>query len=168
MDIKELVATNQLDLGVVRTENKLLGSRFEIYHNNRSSSSLTALDYIGRRVRVANDNGVEQFLQKNLKSKIRFSGSYIETNVGTQNQDNQSLLTFIPLILVLMTITGAVYPAIDLTAGERERGTMEILVAAPVPRISILFGKFVAVLTVAMLTAMMNLLAMLALSLIHI
>ena len=162
LDIKELVATNQLDLGVVRTENKLLGSRFEIYHNNRSSSSLTALDYIGRRVRVANDNGVEQFLQKNLKSKIRFSGSYIETNVGTQNQDNQSLLTFTPLILVLMTITGAVYPAIDLTAGERERGTMEILVAAPVPRISILFGKFVAVLTVAMLTAMMNLLAMLA------
>src|SRR5262249_23997842 len=35
----------------------------------------------------------------------------------------------VPLILILMTMTGAVYPAIDLTAGERERGTLEILVA---------------------------------------
>jgi ABC-2 type transport system permease protein/sodium transport system permease protein len=54
-------------------------------------------------------------------------------------------------------MTGAVYPAIDLTAGERERGTLEILVAAPIPRMSVLFAKYVAVLTVAMLTALVNL-----------
>jgi len=42
-----------------------------------------------------------------------------------------SLASLVPLILILMTVTGAVYPAIDLTAGERERGTLEILVAAP-------------------------------------
>ena len=63
----------------------------------------------------------------------------------------------IPLILILMTITGGVYPAIDLTAGERERGTLEILMAAPVPRLSLLFAKYVAVLTVALLTALVNL-----------
>ena len=34
--------------------------------------------------------------------------------------------TIVPLVLVLMTITGAVYPAIDLTAGERERGTLPL------------------------------------------
>ena len=55
----------------------------------------------------------------------------------------------VPLILILMTMTGAVYPAIDLTAGERERGTLEILVAAPIPRLAVLFAKYVAVLTVA-------------------
>jgi sodium transport system permease protein len=63
----------------------------------------------------------------------------------------------VPLILILMTITGAVYPAIDVTAGERERGTLEILAAAPVPRLDVLFAKYVAVLTVAMLTALVNL-----------
>ncbi len=63
----------------------------------------------------------------------------------------------VPLILVLMTITGAVYPAIDLTAGERERGTLEVLVAAPVPRLGLLLAKYVAVLTVATLTALVNL-----------
>jgi ABC-2 type transport system permease protein/sodium transport system permease protein len=68
-----------------------------------------------------------------------------------------SFLVLVPLILVLMTITGAVYPAIDLTAGERERGTLEILMAAPVPRLSLLLAKYVAVVAVAMLTALMNL-----------
>ena len=72
-----------------------------------------------------------------------------------------SLATFVPLMLILMTVTGAVYPAIDLTAGERERGTLEVLVAAPVPRLQLLGAKFVAVLTVAILTAIVNLLAML-------
>jgi ABC-2 type transport system permease protein/sodium transport system permease protein len=67
------------------------------------------------------------------------------------------LAALVPLILILMTITGAVYPAIDLTAGERERGTLEILVAAPIPRLSLLLAKYVAVLTVAMLTALVNL-----------
>src|SRR5204863_6491180 len=71
-----------------------------------------------------------------------------------------SLAALVPLILILMTITGAVYPAIDLTAGERERGTLEILVAAPVPRLGLLFAKYVSVLTVAVLTALVNLLTM--------
>src|SRR5262249_8640685 len=67
------------------------------------------------------------------------------------------LSSLVPLILVLMTITGAVYPAIDLTAGERERGTLEVLMAAPIPRVGVLLAKYAAVLTVAMLTGMVNL-----------
>ncbi|MFO1002529.1 MAG: ABC transporter permease subunit, partial [Planctomycetaceae bacterium] len=70
------------------------------------------------------------------------------------------LSAFVPLMLVLMTMTGAVYPAIDLTAGERERGTLEMLIAAPVSRRNLLTGKFIAVFTVAVLTAIINLTAM--------
>ncbi len=72
-----------------------------------------------------------------------------------------NLAAIIPLILVLMTITGAVYPAIDLTAGERERGTLETLIAAPIPRMKILVAKMTAVLTVSILTAVLNLTGML-------
>jgi ABC-2 type transport system permease protein/sodium transport system permease protein len=67
------------------------------------------------------------------------------------------LAAFVPLMLVLMTMTGAVYPAIDLTAGERERGTLEMLIAAPVPPQHILLGKFAAVFLVAVMTAFVNL-----------
>lgn len=67
------------------------------------------------------------------------------------------LATMIPLVLVLMTMAGAVYPAIDLTAGERERGTMEALVVSPTSSVWILFSKYTAVVTVALLTALANL-----------
>src|SRR5207245_5142566 len=70
------------------------------------------------------------------------------------------LAVLVPLLLILMTMTGAVYPAIDLTAGERERGTLEMLMATPVSRVALLGAKYAAVLTVAILTALMNLLMM--------
>jgi len=73
-----------------------------------------------------------------------------------------SLASIIPVVLVLMTLTGAVYPAIDLTAGERERNTLELLMAAPVPRLGLLIAKYVAVVTVALLTAGLNLASMTA------
>jgi len=84
----------------------------------------------------------------------------IELSDIGQRQQAPLLATIIPLVLVLMTITGAVYPAIDLTAGERERGTMEALMASPVPRFYVLLAKYVAVVVVALLTAIANLTAM--------
>lgn len=80
-------------------------------------------------------------------------------DVGQAARGN-TLSTIVPLVLLLMTITGAVYPAIDLTAGERERGTMESVMASPVPRGYVLFAKYTAVVIVAMLTAIANLTAM--------
>jgi ABC-2 type transport system permease protein/sodium transport system permease protein len=62
-----------------------------------------------------------------------------------------------PVILILMTITGAIYPAIDLTAGERERGTLETLMVCPVPILTLIVGKFLVVTTVALLSAFLNL-----------
>ncbi len=84
----------------------------------------------------------------------------VEVDSIGESQSQPLLATIVPLVLVLMTITGAVYPAIDLTAGERERGTMEALIASPIPRGMVLFSKYVAVVTVALLTAVANLGAM--------
>ena len=55
--------------------------------------------------------------------------------------------SIVPLVLVLMTITGAIYPAIDLTAGERERGTLETLLVCPVPPMELITGKYLVVTT---------------------
>lgn len=65
-------------------------------------------------------------------------------------------LQIMPVILVLMTVTGAVYPAIDLTAGERERGTLETLMVAPVPTLEVVTGKFLVVMVVGLITALLN------------
>lgn len=50
-----------------------------------------------------------------------------------------------PLMLVMWMVAGAVQPAVDLTAGEKERGTMETLLISPAERSEIVTGKFLAV-----------------------
>lgn len=67
---------------------------------------------------------------------------------------------FIPYIIVILCFTGAMYPAIDLTAGEKERGTMETLLCSPVSRLNIVLGKFLMVLTASIATMLMLLVSM--------
>ena len=80
--------------------------------------------------------------------------------IATPEKVGGSILgQIVPLILIVMTITGAIYPAIDLTAGERERGTLETLMVAPVPTVDLIAGKFVVVALIAMISAALNLLS---------
>lgn len=50
-----------------------------------------------------------------------------------------------PFILMMWLVAGAIQPAVDLTAGEKERGTMETLLISPAERSEIVAGKFLAV-----------------------
>lgn len=65
-----------------------------------------------------------------------------------------------PALLVIMAVTGAFYPAIDLGAGEKERGTMETLLICPASRSEIVIGKFFTVLLFSVGTALLNLFSM--------
>lgn len=66
----------------------------------------------------------------------------------------------LPLFVVLMVLLGAFYPAIDVTAGERERGTLETVLCAPIQRLDLMFGKVLAVAALATLTGLLNLASM--------
>lgn len=66
----------------------------------------------------------------------------------------------IPYIIILMSLTGAMYPAMDLTAGEKERGTIETLLCSPASRLDLVLGKFLMVLTAAMATTFLSLSSM--------
>lgn len=163
-ELESLIADQVLQVGVLVEWTELGDERppqpeFELIYDKRSVSARAARDELVRRLQAVNDAWTSEVLRR-TKIAASVPAPYAEQHVASKN-NSFSMVTFVPLMLVLMTITGAVYPAIDLTAGERERGTMEILIAAPVPRISLLLGKFVAVLFVAMLTAVVNLIAML-------
>ncbi|MFL5342255.1 MAG: type II CAAX prenyl endopeptidase Rce1 family protein, partial [Gemmataceae bacterium] len=130
----------------------------EIFRRDDSPLGLAAEDFVARRLQRANINLLRLRLAAEGITEppvpVSIEVKFISATPGKKTSVLSSL---VPLILVLMTITGAVYPAIDLTAGERERGTLEILMAAPVPRIGLLLAKYVAVLAVAMLTGLVNL-----------
>ena len=67
----------------------------------------------------------------------------------------------LPFILIISILTGAIYPAIDATAGERERGTLETIMTLPVKKSDIMISKFLSVSTIAVVSAMLNILSML-------
>lgn len=66
----------------------------------------------------------------------------------------------VPYIIIILCFTGAMYPAMDLTAGEKERGTMETLLCSPVARIDLVLGKFLMVLTGSLAAMFLALLSM--------
>jgi sodium transport system permease protein len=66
----------------------------------------------------------------------------------------------IPYFVILLCLTGAMYPAMDLTAGEKERGTMETILCSPVSRTHLVLGKFLMVLTASIATAVLTILSM--------
>ncbi|MGH7127317.1 MAG: ABC transporter permease subunit/CPBP intramembrane protease, partial [Planctomycetaceae bacterium] len=123
--------------------------------------SRRTLEHIESRLEAVNDRAVRGRLQQarldERPEPILVRRQVVEDPQATAAGAFSSL---VPLVLILMTITGAVYPAIDLTAGERERGTLEALIAAPVPRLGLLTAKYVVVLIVALLTATINLVSM--------
>lgn len=84
-----------------------------------------------------------------------------QDNVAPPSKQTGSVLGMIlPMIIVVMLGAGAFYPAIDLTAGEKERGTFETLLSTPTSKIDIVAGKFLTVFLLCMFTGLLNLASM--------
>ena len=66
----------------------------------------------------------------------------------------------VPYFVILLCLTGAMYPAMDLTAGEKERGTIETILCSPVSRTHLVLGKFLMVLTASIATAVLTIASM--------
>src|SRR4029078_2366108 len=66
----------------------------------------------------------------------------------------------LPFVLLLCALTGAFYPAVDLCAGEKERGTLETLLSSPAERIEIVWGKLLTIMLFSIATALLNLASM--------
>ncbi len=130
----------------------------EIEFRQGDAHSQDAAGLLRRLCQLLNDQQFRR-LSQSLGSGLEPAVQLRSKGVGEKPDAFASVASVIPLVLILMTITGAVYPAIDLTAGERERGTMEAMIATPAPRFALLLSKYVAVVTVAILTALANLLA---------
>lgn len=66
----------------------------------------------------------------------------------------------LPFILLIWALTGAFYPAVDLCAGEKERGTLETLLISPAERAEIVWGKLLTVMLFSVFTAVLNLVSL--------
>jgi sodium transport system permease protein len=80
----------------------------------------------------------------------------IDNVAGEKKMGGSMIGRILPFFLVVMMMSGALYPAIDVTAGERERGTLETLLVVPAKRFNIVLGKFMTVFVASMVTTLAN------------
>ncbi|MFO1062849.1 MAG: ABC transporter permease subunit [Pirellulales bacterium] len=133
--------------------------RYQIDYVENDTRSERGVRFFQSLFAAANEQFVRNFVQQTggrYRPVVRMTALPLKI----QSDSPTMFASLVPLVLVLMTIAGAVYPAIDLTAGERERGTLEAMIVSPTPRPILLLAKYAAVVTVAMLTAVANLTAM--------
>ncbi|QDS94300.1 ABC-2 family transporter protein [Roseimaritima multifibrata] len=99
---------------------------------------------------------LDQGLASNILSPFTVQKKAVNAEAGTAMLWSKLL----PFVMLIWAMTGAFYPAIDLVAGEKERGTLETLLCSPALRSEIVWGKLAAVTTFSTLTALLNVFSM--------
>jgi sodium transport system permease protein len=92
--------------------------------------------------------------------EIKDEGGASSTTDGGGKSLLDIILHVFPFMLVMWSLAGALYPAVDLCAGEKERGTMETLLISPASRQEIVLGKFLTIWVFSAVTSLLNLASM--------
>lgn len=153
----------------------LLDERFdERLHNESTAKVVVLYDPLNdssrdavQRLKALSDHLSAEWVQRRLAR--RFIGreftqplAMVTQAIQTENPAGNLILSIIlPYVIVLSAFFGAVSPAFDLIAGEKERGTIETLLATPASRRQIVWGKFLTVVAVCMVAAIFAMLGML-------
>jgi sodium transport system permease protein len=99
------------------------------------------------RVLVAN-YGIEiaqlRFLARGIDPISVLPISVQEIDVSTPSGRSVLVLNMMTYLVLLSMLFGGLYLAIDATAGERERGSLEVLLTSPIPRQNLIYGKILA------------------------
>ena len=91
---------------------------------------------------------------------------YEKQDIASSEQSVGSIMgSILPFMLVISLLMGTMYPAIDTTAGERERGTLETILTLPVTNRLLIVSKFITVAVIGMFSALLNILSMGAIAL---
>ena len=104
-----------------------------------------------KRIQAALDIYKEKIIAERLK-QLNVDGQILEpiniTNIDMATAKEtlgKAVGGFIPYVLVMFIFLGAMYPAIDLGAGEKERGSLETLLSSPATKFEITMGKLLVV-----------------------
>jgi len=112
---------------------------------NRIISSLITFENNITELRIS-EGGLEV---DSTLDPLRWDGDMSKADVATEGEQAGLILSlFIPLVLAIWTFSSAIQPSIDMTAGERERGTLEALLGLPCTRNELLLGKWLGVATI--------------------
>ncbi|HRI66826.1 MAG TPA: ABC transporter permease subunit/CPBP intramembrane protease [Polyangium sp.] len=123
-------------------------------------------DFAESRLTQALDHAREKLLQSRESARGLPAGFTTGIYSASRNvapderRVGKVLGSLMPMMLILMSLLGGFLRAADMTAGEKERGTMQTLLCAPVLPIEMIIGKFLTVFVVSLITALVNVVSM--------
>jgi sodium transport system permease protein len=133
-----------------------------VYNYDGELKSSFAVNELEKFFRNLRDQTVtDRLKERNLPATLVRPFETKRENVAAPEKVGGNLLGgIVPYIIIILCFTGAMYPAMDLTAGEKERGTMETLLCSPVARVDLVLGKFLMVLTGSLSAMILSLTSM--------
>lgn len=165
-EIEQTVQNGRLDFAISfaedfsETVDREGTNEVQIYYKASTSENEMALE----RIRKVMEKYKQQLLERRLQKKNMTAAfvepiKIVEKDVSSiREKMGQRLGGMLPYFLVIFCFLGAMYPAIDLAAGEKERGTMETLLVSPASRLQIVVGKFLVVTASGIFTALSSVL----------
>ncbi len=131
----------------------------QLRYDGRQTSGVLALGRV--------ENILNNFRDQLLKERLKLlesdetllndpAFSYVKSKTGADRTDAM-LATVLPYIQIFMILIAILYPSLDLITGERERGTLQLLLVAPTSRPGIMMGKLLVVVTIGFLAVLMGL-----------
>ncbi|MYN07344.1 ABC transporter permease [Pseudoduganella aquatica] len=128
-------------------------------------NSAVSMDVIRKRVSAELDAVNAELREHELsalnlsKKQLRFALNPVmleeRSTAGKREQMGAVLGGLLPYFLLMGCLMAAMYPAIDMGAGEKERGTLETLLLAPVPRSSIVLAKFLVLFSIGLTSSLL-------------
>jgi sodium transport system permease protein len=134
-----------------------------IYKYTGDLKSETAAGKLNDSLRVYREEVVKnRVVAQKLPVEVLDPFKVTQKNIAPPEKSGAALFFggFIAYIVVFLCFNGGMHPAIDLTAGEKERGTMETILSSPIYRAHLVIGKFLLVLTTALSTAALSVISM--------
>ncbi len=129
--------------------------------STRSHSELAA-DRVQSLTSQLRSNLRKKAAQEKGLSAAQLDPLDVRSSAVTASRDQGAFILsmFLPMMIVFMAVMGAFFPAVDSTAGEKERGTAETTLLIPIPRAHVLLGKILATTALAFLATILNLIFM--------
>ena len=133
-----------------------------IFRNSASDQSRIGAHRIKSVIGRWQKSVIKQRLANNgISPEMVSSIEVVDADVADKHGKQTAIWSkLLPFIIMIWSLTGAFYPAIDLCAGEKERGTFETLLSSPAARSEIAIGKLLTVMSFSVTTALLNLLSM--------
>jgi sodium transport system permease protein len=133
--------------------------QINVYMDRTRQASDLAYDKVRTLLDKTKDESIKAKLRgSNLPESILTPFKLDRVNVASEKKMSGFMFgMLLSYMMVLLMFTGAMYPAIDMTAGEKERRTMEALLCSPASRLDLVMGKVLAAATAAFVTAILTL-----------